>query len=95
MRNRKIAAIVAMVLLAMFVLASCGGSNPKALAKETIELTGQALGAMFDPEKSADLEKKMKKLEAKVENLSEKDKKIYEEELTKLSAGMLEGLFDF
>lgn len=93
MKNRKIAVIFTIVLLTMFVLASCGGSNPKALAKETIELTGQALEAMFDPEKSAELEKKMEKLEAKIEKLSEEDKKIYEEELLKLGRGMLEGLF--
>jgi hypothetical protein len=77
----------------VFGMISCG-ANPKGLAKESYDLSMKALGALFDEAKQAKLEKDAEKIAAKVEKLSEADKKTYEEELTRLSGEALGGLFN-
>jgi hypothetical protein len=84
------------VLALGLVLAGCGGSNPKSLAKQTYDIGLQAVGAMFDPAKAAELEKKVEDIEKKVAKLSGKDRAIYDEELARLgedAAEALGGLF--
>jgi hypothetical protein len=85
--------IIALVAVIGLGLAGCGGGNPKGLAKESYDLGMKALGALFDEAKQAELEKEAEKIAAKVEKLSEADKKVYEEELVRLSGEGLGGLF--
>jgi len=74
------------ILLAVIVaLASCGGSNPKALAKQTYDLGIQAIEAAFDSEKTAEINKKSQALEAKINALSASDRAKYDRELALLS----------
>ena len=89
--KKKVAGVL--ILFFVLILASCG-ANPKALAKESYDLSLQALGALFNEKKAAELEKKMAGIEKKVANLSESDKKIYNDELARLTGAGLGGLFD-
>jgi hypothetical protein len=77
----------------VFGVIGCG-ANPKGLAKESYDLGMKALNALFDEAKQAELEKEAEKITAKVEKLSEADKKVYEEELARLSGEGLGGLFN-
>jgi hypothetical protein len=91
----KILRTIAIGSVITVMFAGCGGtSDPKTLAKETYEIVQQALAAMFDPAKSAELEKKLATIEEKVAKLSEEDKAIYEEELVRLAGDGLGGLFN-
>jgi len=81
------------MVIMVITLAGCGGGNPKALAKQTYDLTMEAMGALFNPSKTAELEKKGTDLAKKVDKLSASDKKIYEEELERLMMASLGGLF--
>jgi hypothetical protein len=98
MTKKKGAPGTVFVLAALVLaLAGCGGGNPKALAKQTYDIGLQALGAMFDPAKAAELEKKVEDIEKKVVKLSPADRVIYDEELVRLgeeaAAAALGGLF--
>ncbi|GHV11737.1 hypothetical protein FACS189491_03510 [Spirochaetia bacterium] len=84
---------IAFALSLMAILASCGGSDPKALAKQTYDIGQQALGALFDPAKAAKLTKKAADIEKKVAKLSEKDQAIYNEELARLAGNALGDMF--
>jgi len=84
----------ALILMAALVLAGCGGDNPKKLAKETYDLSLQAVGALLNPSKAADLKKKAETIEKKVAKLSDQDKAIYNEELVRLGGSGLGGLFN-
>jgi hypothetical protein len=94
-QNRFFAAAVMAVLLCGLMVTGCGGGNPKALAKQSYEISQQALAALFNPSKAAQLEKKAADIEKKVAKLSEADKAVYNEELARLmGTGLLGGLFD-
>jgi hypothetical protein len=90
-KNVLFAGMLALGLV--FVMIGCG-ANPKGLAKESYDLGMKTLGALFDEAKQAELEKEAEKIAAKVEKLSEADKKSYEEELARLSGEALGGLFN-
>jgi hypothetical protein len=91
--NKMLGIITIGVVIAMTVV-GCGGGNPKALAKQTYDLGMQALGAMLDPSKAAELEKKATDIEKKVAKLSEADQAVYYAELTQLSGAGLGSLFE-
>ena len=88
--------IVSGLLIVLFVLAlaSCSGSNPKDLAKQTYDLSKDALGSLLDLKKAAEIQKKAASIQKKVDKLSASDKKIYDEELMRLAGGNLGDLFD-
>jgi sensor histidine kinase YesM len=77
-------AIVIIVSL-LLGMASCGGGNgPKSLAKQTVDLISEMTKLSDD-----DILARQKKLEAineKVEQLSDTDKKIYNDEVDRLVA---------
>ena len=82
------AMLVSLLALSLIVgLTSCGGSNPKALAKENYKLTMQVLEATtkLDFAKMNKLEQKVIEIEAKVEKLSGIDQGVYAMELARLS----------
>ena len=85
MRNKLLLAFV--VLMAAFVvLAGCGSKDsPKSLAKQTFDLSIQAMENAFDTEKSVQIAEKNAVVEAKVAALSPKDKEAYDKELGWLS----------
>jgi hypothetical protein len=93
-RNRFFVAAMAAVLSFGLIVTSCGGGNPKALAKQSYEISQQALAALFSPTKAAQLEKKAADIEKKVAKLSEADKAVYNEELARLMGTGLGGLFN-
>ena len=86
--------ITALIAVISLSLAGCGGNNPKALAKQTYDIGLQAMGALFNPSKAAELEKKAADIEKKVAKLSEADRAVYEAELARLSGAGLGGLFE-
>ncbi|GHV77412.1 hypothetical protein AGMMS49942_22330 [Spirochaetia bacterium] len=92
---RRMAGFAVPFVAAIFflILVGCGGGNPKTLAKQTYDIGQQALGAMFNPAKAAELTKKAEDIEKKVAKLSEKDRAIYDEELARLAGNALGGLF--
>jgi len=76
-----------MIVTAMIcgvMLVSCGGgSSPKSLAKQAFELMVQYNDA--DEAKQETLNKKVADLETKIKQLSEADRKLYDEEMKRLS----------
>jgi hypothetical protein len=81
------------VLMTVLALSGCGGSDPKALAKQTYDIGMEALGALFNPAKTAELEKKLEEIEKKVAKLSPANQTVYNEELARLAeAGLGDGL---
>jgi len=87
MKKNKIIAIISVVLLVLtFVLASCGGSNPKSLAKEAYELRMQRIAAYEeeDNDKLEALNEQDADHMTKFTNLSEADQAIYLEEYHRL-----------
>ncbi|MDR2501562.1 MAG: hypothetical protein LBD37_10890 [Treponema sp.] len=87
----RITAPIAVITLA---LAGCGGNSPKALAKQSYDTGQQALGALFNPAKAAELEKKAADIEKKVAKLSAADRAVYDAELARLAGAGLGGLFE-
>jgi predicted PurR-regulated permease PerM len=79
---KKATAIISIILLVAFVLAGCGGNSPKALAKQTADLTKQIIDAQSKGEDTSKLEKKFEELEKKVDNLSGDDLEAYEKEVS-------------
>jgi len=75
--------MVALMLSFTLVLAGCG-ANPKDLAKQSYDLSQQAIQAFSDPAKAADIAKKAAEVEKKVEKLSQSDALIYSQELARL-----------
>jgi hypothetical protein len=96
MTRKKVVRGAVFVLMAALVLAlaGCGGGNPKTLAKQTYDIGLQAVGAMFDPAKAAELEKKVEDIEKKVAKLSPADRTIYEAELTRLGEEAAKAMAD-
>jgi uncharacterized membrane protein YccC len=90
----KPAGIIVLAAVIGLGVTGCGGGNPKALAKQTYDIGQQALAAMFDPAKAAELEKKAADIEEKEAKLSEQDRAIYDAELTRLAGTGLGGLFE-
>ena len=83
-----------LALLVVTIFTSCGGNDPKALAKQTYDLGLQAVGALLNPAKSRELEKKAEAIQNKVVKLSAKDKAIYQEELLRLAGGDLNSVLN-
>jgi adenylate kinase family enzyme len=75
-------ALVGVLMASLLGFAGCGkGSDPKALAKQSIEMLGAIrLDGTTDEKAEADA----KKLGEKIAALSEADQKIYQEELQRL-----------
>jgi len=96
MKKNKFYFFVMVVLLLSFalVLAGCGSADPKSLAKQTYDLGQEALGALLNPSKTAEITKKMADIEKKVAQLSASDKAAYEAELVRLAGQGLGGLLD-
>ena len=86
--------IIVLAAVILITMAACGSENPKALAKQSYDLSKQVLGAVLNPQKTAELEKKTAAIEAKVAKLSEKDKQIYYDELERLSGNGWGDLFN-
>jgi len=67
--------------------------DPKILARESFDLYSEAMGAIFNLSKIAEIEKKTRELEERVDRLSKADKKRYEAELNRLSMEAMGSLF--
>ena len=76
-----------LTLLLVMTVISCGGNDPKALAKQTYEISKQVEAAISNPQKAAELALKLKAIEEKVDKLSEKDREIYTAEYLRLMSG--------
>jgi len=72
--------VMAIALIALVAFALIGCDSPKSLAKQSFDLIQKGITNPTDPK----LIEQSIKLQAKIEKLSEADKKIYEEELSKL-----------
>ena len=93
---KKMKATLAITIIISLVLAvaSCGGggNSPKSLAKQYVDTTGAMLKmhkdnpnlSLTDP-KLVELGKKQEGIDAKLEQLSEADAKIFVDELQKLA----------
>lgn len=80
-------AVLVFAAMVILVLSGCGGGNdPKTLAKQTYDLTIEAMGAIYNPEKTEKLNKELENLEAKVKKLSPAKAIIYQVELARLLA---------
>jgi hypothetical protein len=79
---------LAVVLVVIIIAAAGGGNSPKKLAKETYNLTQQALKVGTDFQKAASLAQKSAKLQVKVAKLSEKKMAIYLAEVARLTSGL-------
>jgi starvation-inducible outer membrane lipoprotein len=83
------------VLLLIFVMSMIGCSaDPKGLAKQTYDLGQEALGALLNPAKAAEVQKKAEDISKKVTKLSANDRAVYEQELVRLGGQGLGALFD-
>ena len=82
-------AISAILLVLSIVLVSCGGSDPKSLAKQVYDLTQkvQAASEQQDWDAIVKLGTEEEGLKAKVDKLSDADRAVFEEELSKLMFG--------
>jgi len=85
--------IVIFILILVIAIATGGGSNPKALAKQTVELSKQTISALSNPIKYASISKKYTELEKKVKKLSARNKAIYEKEVERLAPSMFDLFF--
>jgi hypothetical protein len=86
----KILGIIALAAIIGFTAVSCGGSNPKSLAEQSVEVTKEAfqlysegVTSENDPKMIA-LKKKVDAIKAKVDKLSTEDQKIFNEEFNRL-----------
>jgi len=92
MTNKRI--VVGILALGLvFIMSGCG-ANPKGLAKQTYDLGMEALGALSNPAKAAELEKKAEDIEKKIAKLSASDRAVYEEELSRLAGQGFGDLLD-
>ena len=94
MRRKIFFGITVLVSVIVFSMASCGGNNPKALAKQTYDLGLEVMSSLLNPSKTAELDKKAANIEAKVSKLSASDKAVYDQELARLSGQALGGLLN-
>jgi len=85
--------LTALTLVFALVLAGCG-ETPESLAKQTYDLYQESIAAVDDPLKMPEVMLKAASLGRKVNNLSESDRQIFEEELVRLGGVGLDGLFD-
>ena len=86
--------IITVAVIVVFSLLSCGGNDPKALAKQSFDLLMQSLEAIGNAKKTEELNKKAEKIEAKVAKLSAADRKIYEDELARLTGSAARSVLD-
>lgn len=82
MKNKKWLSVFVILLISAFVLASCGGNDPKALAKQTLDLTVQLVS---NPEKSDGIQPKLDAITGKVEKMSKLKQMTYAVELAQLT----------
>jgi len=95
---KKLFTLFGIIVLATIIgitMVSCGGSDPKELAKQSYDLSIEAMNALFSPSKAADIAKKTASLEAKIAKLSASDKAIYDQELTRLIGGSFGNFLNF
>jgi uncharacterized membrane protein YccC len=93
MRRKIFTAGISVLLLTFLISISSCGADPKSLAKQSYDIGLEALSALFDPAKAAELEKEITDIEEKVAALSESDRAVYDEELARLSGEGLGSLF--
>ncbi|GMO42290.1 MAG: hypothetical protein Ta2B_22500 [Termitinemataceae bacterium] len=79
----QLAQIAAISLI--MVAVSCTHEDPKALAKQSYDLSTQAILAMFDAAKTDELNKKIEAVEKKVKKLPDSERAIYTQELIRLA----------
>jgi len=91
--NFIFAGVAILLLILIISVATGGGSNPKALAKQTVELSKQTISAISNPVKYASLAKKYDALEKKVGKLSARKKAIYEKEVNRLAPSLYDLFF--
>jgi len=102
MKNLVKTGVIFLAVMITLSFVSCGSGNPKTLANEAFELSKEYIGALFNPSKAEDLEKRMEEHEMKVKKLSPEDLEIYKTELARLTGdaagalfgGMLDSLTD-
>ena len=94
MKNKLLVFGMAVLILSFLITLTGCGESPKSLAKQSYELAQQAVGAMLDPSKTADLEKKAEAIEKKVEKLSASGKMEYAKELAHLTTKGLGSLLE-
>ena len=86
----KLAKLTAGIVLAMaFTLTACGGDDPKSLAKQSYEIQQEAIklgkeGVKTGDPKLVELNNKLEAIGKKIDLLSEEDKKILQDEFTRL-----------
>jgi len=85
--------VAILLLILIIAIAAGGGSNPKALAKQTVELSKQTLSVVSNPVKYASFAKKYAALEKKVGKLSARKKAIYEKEVNRLAPSLFDLFF--
>jgi hypothetical protein len=83
--------LAALTLVFALLLSSCG-ANPKSLAKQTYDLYQEAIAATANPLKLPGVAIKAASLRRKLNNLSARDRQIYDEELERLTGVGLGGL---
>jgi hypothetical protein len=85
--------VISFSVIVILCVVGCGGGKPKTLAAEAFELSKEYIGALYNPSKAADLEKKMEEHEAKISGLSPEDYEIYQTELARLTGDVTGALF--
>jgi hypothetical protein len=92
-KRLRVLGLAALTLVFALVLAGCG-ADPEGLAKQTYSLYQESVAAMDNPMKLPGVMLKAASLGKKVNNLSESDRQIYNEEMVRLGGAEMGGLFD-
>jgi len=82
------------LILVIIIIAAASGGGPKSLAKQTYKLTQQSYSAGSNPSKVAALFKKLEKIQAKVEKLSNEKQLVYLAEVGRLMGNSVGDLPD-
>ena len=92
-KRLRVLGLAALLLVSALVMAGCG-ADPNDLAKQTYDLYQESIEAVDNPLKLPGVMLKAASLGRKVNNLSERDRQIFDEELVRLGGVGLDGLFD-
>ena len=83
-----LSAVIAVSLV--FGMVACSKDNPKSLAKEAYEISQLVMDAISDPAKMVELQKRSEAISAKIDKLSDADKKLVQEEMVRLMGDTLD-----